>query len=153
MDKLCWRMVKSPHVTAIPKSLSKLGSEKHGRHRHTHKMSETNLIPFFLEYRYCLPLSDICPGRHVQSDIMMMFCCLFVTTSHQSKEQKIGIVDEKVPIVIPKQGKYNRARDSIAVSLSGQIWLVQRQDPGISILMLIYEVPCLCDLPDARRWF
>ena len=49
---------------------------------HRTRMSRRYLIPFFLEYRYCLPLSDICPGRHVQSNIMMMFCCFFVTTSH-----------------------------------------------------------------------
>ena len=49
---------------------------------HTH-MSRANLIPFFLEYRYCLPLSDIFPGRHVRSlehhrDFVLFLLCVHI---------------------------------------------------------------------------
>ena len=142
--KTVWEMVKSPHVTVLPKSVGKRSSEKHEADtQHTCLQSiwfhsSWNIATAAVHYR--TSALDVTCNR------TSWWCFVVSLWPHRikPKEPKLGTVDdEKVPtLCFPNRRESTtgagRARQALPSLFSLKIWLVPRQDPGISILMLIY---------------
>ena len=104
-------MVKSPHVTVpYPNLWGRKVLRNMGQIQNTH-MSSAKSDFILLGISLLLPSSTIghlpwtshAIGHH--DDVLLSLCDHIAS---KPKEQKIGILDEKLPIVIPQQGKYNQ---------------------------------------------